>query len=530
MSRPIRAAAGVLVLLLWVHLLPSCREREASVEPPASPIRVILREPTSLDPAFLQTADDFAVAANLFEGLFRWDGTRGKVVPAMAASYKESPDGLMWTFVLSPTHRFNDGTPVTARHFETSWKRILDPATASPGADALMFLKGARAHLEDGQTPVGVSAPDATTLLIRLESPEPHLPEMLASPRLAPVLIPKGSKGDQSQTGTIRGSGPFMVERWKPGEGLLLQPNPLYQPPPRRPIQIQFMSSEANALAAFESGLTDLVIGLVPLQEVQRLLKESPKAVLAQSRRSVFYLLLNLQHPPLHQGEVRRALGRCVDRQTLVDQVLRAGQRPAMGFVPPLYPETPADLPLTCAELPDVPLAPPSGLLEPLLGKELLCNESETLKSIMEFLQHGYATHAKLDLKLGFLEWGTYYETLKQGQFDIARMSFTGGVDPLDLLENFTTGHPNNLGNYSNVPFDELVQRIRGIPSLQDRAPLLREAHQILCRDMPAIPVYYSSQVYLVRPEWRKAFKPDPDGLFRLDQLAAIPEQEATQP
>jgi len=505
-------------LAVWV-LAAACGKSLPVEEPVIPPLRIAMAEPASVDPAYLQNAQDFQIAGNLFEGLYRWDGTKGQVVPCLAAAHLASEDGLVWTFSIIPTARFSDGTPITARHIEMSWRRILAPANASPGADALLFLKGARRHIQDGTSPVGVHSPDATTLVIELETPQPHLLEMLASPRLAPALVPRDAREDQSRTGTIRGSGPFVLERWTPGESAVLAPNALYLPPPPAEVHLRFTGSEDNAMDLFKGGQVDLVLGLVPLSKVHDIQREDPGTVVIRPRRSMFYLLFNTTRPPFHRAELRRTLAKAVDRVRLAEQVLMAGQKPAQGFLPASYLEIPEAHPLVCPELPDVPVSAPSGLLAELDGMELLCNESETLKSVMEFLQAGFKQYGGVSLGLSLFEWNSYYEFLKQGDFALARMSYTSGSDPLDLLMNFTTDHPNNLGRYSNPEYDGKVEELKRVPRLEDRLPLLMEAHSLLCADMPAIPVYISSQVTLVVSERRSRFRPDPEGNFRMEEL-----------
>jgi oligopeptide transport system substrate-binding protein len=516
-------AAGHSRTQFWTFvvfgLVTACGKPLPVEEPVTPPLRIVMAEPASLDPAYLLNAQDFQIAGNLFEGLYRWDGTKGQVVPCLAAAHLASDNGLIWTFSIIPTARFSDGTPITARHIEMSWRRILAPTNASPGADALLFLKGARKHIQDGTSPIGVRAPDATTLVIELETPQPHLLEMLASPRLAPALVPRDARQDQSRTGTIRGNGPFVLQHWHQGESAVLAPNALYLPPPPAEVHLRFTQSEDNALDLFKGGQADLVVGLVPLSLVHEIQRDHPGSVVIRPRRSVFYLLFNTTRPPFHRAEVRRTMAKAVDRGRLAEQVLMAGQMPSQGFLPASYVEIPPAHPLVCPELPDVPVAAPSGLLAEVEGMELLCNESETLKSVMEFLQAGFKQYGGVSLGLSLFEWNTYYEFLKQGDFALARMSYTSGSDPLDLLMNFTTGHPNNLGRYSNPEYDRNVEELQRVPRLEDRLPLLMEAHSLLCADMPAIPVYVSSQVTLVAPERRSRFRPDHEGNFRMEEL-----------
>ena len=100
--------------------------------------------------------------------------------PGAAESWEISADGKTWTFRMRD-HLWSDGTPVTARDFVYSWRRILDPKTASTIAYYLYVIKNGEA-VANGKMPttaLGVSAPDDKTLVVQLEHPAPYLTELL---------------------------------------------------------------------------------------------------------------------------------------------------------------------------------------------------------------------------------------------------------------------------------------------------------------------------------------------------------------
>ena len=85
-------------------------------------------EPPHLDPtAGAAAAIDEVLYANVFEGLTRI-GASGEVLPALAESWTVSDDQLTWTFKLRKTN-WSDGTPLTAKDFEYSLRRLEDPTT-----------------------------------------------------------------------------------------------------------------------------------------------------------------------------------------------------------------------------------------------------------------------------------------------------------------------------------------------------------------------------------------------------------------
>lgn len=84
--------------------------------------------PKTIDPGLNAANDGGNVINNMFEGLTR--EINGKYEPAMA-DYTVSEDGMTYVFKIRPDVKWSDGKPVTAKDFEYSWKRVIDPATAS---------------------------------------------------------------------------------------------------------------------------------------------------------------------------------------------------------------------------------------------------------------------------------------------------------------------------------------------------------------------------------------------------------------
>ena len=85
--------------------------------------------PKTIDPGLNGASDGGDVGNQLFEGLVREQN--GVVKPGMAESWDISADGKTITFNIRKGTKWSDGSPFTARDFEYSWKRAMDPATAT---------------------------------------------------------------------------------------------------------------------------------------------------------------------------------------------------------------------------------------------------------------------------------------------------------------------------------------------------------------------------------------------------------------
>lgn len=97
-----------------------------------------------LHPATQHSAGEDAIMANEFEPLVI-RGSNGLVVPQAAKSFEFNKDFTIFTFKIDTTHRFSDGTPLTAQHFKDSWENGLlkNPNSANSNQlDVISLLKG----------------------------------------------------------------------------------------------------------------------------------------------------------------------------------------------------------------------------------------------------------------------------------------------------------------------------------------------------------------------------------------------------
>ena len=129
-------------------------------------------EPTSLDPQKGTDVQSARIGYDLFEGLLTF-GPDGKIIPGVAEKWDISADGLTYTFTLRADAKWSDGTPVTADDFVFSWRRLVNPATASDYAYFLWPVKNGEAISNGRMAPdtLGATAVNPRTLKVTLERP-----------------------------------------------------------------------------------------------------------------------------------------------------------------------------------------------------------------------------------------------------------------------------------------------------------------------------------------------------------------------
>jgi len=191
---------------------------------------------------------------------------------------------------------------------------------------------------------------------------------------------------------------------------------------------------------------------------------------------------------------VRKALSMSVDREALVEQVVRGGQIPAWGIVPVMAGYASLGEPVYDVELAQQYLAQagyPNGVGFPKVS--ILYNTLDSHKQIAEFLQQEWKNNLGITVELENQEWATYLSNRNAGNFTIARAGWVGDYqDPNTFLDMFITGAGMNGGKYSNDTYDVLINEAARMPAGQDRVEVLVTAEDIFINEDQAImPLYY---------------------------------------
>ena len=337
MRRLTRGAAFVAAGLL---LLSS----SASTSPTAAagpPLRYLAGPAGTLDPAFIADAADVQLLLQLYAGLTRLDET-GEPYPSLASGWEISDDGLTYTFTIRDDLEFSDGSPLTADDVRRSWLRLLDPATGATAPDVLSVVRGAPGRLtgELSDDEVGVTAPDATTLIVELRYPAAYFLDIVATP--ATFVVPATADATptwQTPDGFV-GSGPYVVDGVDAAD-LVLRANERYVAGPPPIDEIRWVAgSDGDGATAFADGDVDLVG--IPGWDATWIAYDADlgPSLHAAEPLTISYFGFDTTRPPFDEPGVRRAFLLALDRERLVPLSEGASSQPAGSLVPPaIWPE-----------------------------------------------------------------------------------------------------------------------------------------------------------------------------------------------
>ena len=107
-----------------------------------------------------------------------------------------------------------------------------------------------------------------------------------------------------------------------------------------------------------------------------------------------------------------------------------------------------------------------------------------------------------IDVELVNVDWKVYLSRELSGDFTISRAGWIGDYpDPNSFLDMMVTGRGNNKTGWSNSEYDNLVKLAASAKSTNERFKLFREAESILVNELPVIPIYTYTRVYMLHPD-----------------------------
>lgn len=543
--RPRPALLLVLSLLIAAAPLAACDMPFARKPAGDQVLRLLLptgRDPDSLDPHLTRDAASAELIVEIFSGLVALND-KLQVVPDLAAKWDVSPDGRTYTFTLKKGLKFQDGKEVKADDVKYSLERALDPRT-HPRNDTpvselyLGDVVGAADKLAGRASEVsGVRVKDPSTVEITIDQPKAYF--------LAKLTYPTAFVVDKANVETGRlwwerpnGTGPFRVKEWRRDERLVLARNDNYYDTKPTVAEVEFLPPVALPVAMYEQGLID--IAPVTVNEVERVTdKGQPlyKDLKITSELSVSYIGLNVLTKPFDDPKVREAFNRAIDKDRIINVVLKKMHTRADGILPPGLPGYNDKLKALTYDV--------------SRARQLIAESSyRRVENFPEITLHVYGRSGTadrhvlaivdmlrqnlgVDVKIAQTDFATFIEEIARGR--TSDQMFTLGwiadyPDPQNFLDIlFYSQSGDNHTNYGNPEVDRLLERARTEKDTGTRLHLYQEAEQLIVAEAPWIPLWHPRQYTLVKP-YVQGYSPAPVVLPWLKQVRisgrpAVPER-----
>jgi peptide/nickel transport system substrate-binding protein len=254
---------------------------------------------TSLNPNTITSGSEEPVAPLLFDSLTK-EAQDGSTQPSLATSWTHSTDYKTWTFKLHSGVRYHSGKVFTAQDAVKNIEYVLDKSHASQERN---FVSGV----------TKASAPDTTTLVLQLNTPNSLMPAALANLYMANV----DTIGQVDQNGD--GTGPFKLAQFVSDDHIVLTRNDSYWGAKAKlaTIRIQRAADLTSAETALRTGSLDVLWGIAPGDVSQ--IKSASNLQLVEPASSAGDTVweLDTTSPPFNNVKARQALAYAADRATM---------------------------------------------------------------------------------------------------------------------------------------------------------------------------------------------------------------------
>lgn len=245
----------------------------------------------------------------------------GEIEGEAAESFEISGDRMQVTFKLRQGVKWDARAPTNGRVMDAqdvvaTWERF---SKLSPNRGDVVYNETTAPF----SPIVSMTAPDARTVVAKLQRPDPAVLPLLAYSRNFYVM-PREADGGFNPKGEIRGNGPWLLQENRPSAGRTWKRNPDYYIKGRPffdSIEIAQLPEYATQIAQFRAG--NVWTHAAQLDDVIPTRKDLPDTVLRQSDSysnisSVLVFGYN-GDSPFRDERVRQAVSMGIDRETLID-------------------------------------------------------------------------------------------------------------------------------------------------------------------------------------------------------------------
>ncbi|MBX4210396.1 hypothetical protein KW783_00290 [Candidatus Parcubacteria bacterium] len=474
----------------------------------------IIGTPRFINPLLAISDADRDLTSLVYSGLLKAT-PEGDLIPDLAESYSISNDGLTYDFVLKKNISFHDGAPVTADDVEFTIQKAQDPA-----------LKSSRRANWEGVTVQKVSAQEIKFVLKQPYAP--FIENLILG--ILPKHIWKYADSDQftfsSYNTSPIGTGPYKIRDIRKNSGGFpvqynLVPFTKYAlgEPYISHLVIKFYSNENAIVEALRDKSIQSANSISP--EDAKSLKNNGARIETSALPRIFGVFFNQNQAPIFvHHEVREALQAAVDKQKILDDVLkgygtvidspipsrildiRATSTSAIGT------STPLERAAKILETNGWKINPDTGIREKKVKSNveqltfsISTSDAPELKAAAQSIASAWNTlGAHVDVKV-FEAGDLNQNIIRPRKYDTLLFGEIIGRD-LDLYPFWHSSQRNdpglNIAMYANIKVDKLLEDARTISNASDRFAKYQAFNNEIKKDIPAVFTYSPDFIYII--------------------------------
>ena len=483
-------------------------------------------DPASLDPA--KTTEDISarIFCNLYDPLLKFKEGSTEIEPALAETWEVSEDGKTWTFHLRRGVTFHDETPLDAEAVKISFDRQINPESPYYFEDPPNVFKDSAFNMISK-----IRVVDGSTVQFLLKHPFAPMLRTLAMFYGSSIVSPAALKKYGRAFGRHPvGTGPFKLESWDQGKGVVLERNAEYWggAPKLKKVIYKLIPESSDMVNALLEGSIDVISEVSPTY-LERLYFNPKINILKGNGILVFMLGFNTQKPPYTDRKVRRAVAAALDRKRIVHSLLRGKATPAYTPLPPgIFGHDAAIRQIFYDPQRAKTLLREAGYPDGFKTKLFQFQPSPSRAGVFPLTIQSYLRKVGIDVEIVYFDsWDQYEAAIVRGEGALFGYGWLGDNGDPDsflyvLFHSRAMGASGNLFNYGNARVDALLEDARQCMEESKRLRLYREAQEIVVRETPCVFLSYTGRMYAVRRRVQQ-FTVSP---FRTERLENVFIQE----
>ncbi|MFC1802148.1 ABC transporter substrate-binding protein [Patescibacteria group bacterium] len=464
--------------------------------------------PRFINPLLASSNTDKDLTALVYSGLLKYEPENG-LVPDLAKSYEISDDGLVYTFILKDNLTFHDGTSLTTDDIEFTILKAKDNSLKSP-----------KRVNWDG---VKIEKISPTEINFSLNHPyHPFLENTTLG--ILPKHIWENITIEQFTFSQFNiepiGSGPYKIQKSKKNNSGIFQlfkltpfKNYSLGTPYISEITLKFYPNQDALIKAYENKVVESLSGISP-QESQKIQRHANgktyKAVLPR----VFGVFFNQNQASVFlNDEVRKVLNMTIDKQNIVDEILKGYGLPLDGPLPYISADNTKYATSTIIKAREIlerngwKISEENNTYIKKTKKETLplkfsmaTSNTPELKAVAELIKETW-TKLGADIDLQIFETGDLnQDVIRPRKYDSLLFGEVIGRE-MDLFAFWHSSQRNdpglNIAMYANITTDKIIEDIRKITNPEGRISKYEELQKEITKDIPAIFLYAPEFLYI---------------------------------
>lgn len=461
--------------------------------------------PTNLDSRVGNDNASGRIFDLIYSGLIRLT-PESDYAPDIAQKW-ETPDDRTIVFHLDPNAKFQDGRPVRARDVKWTYDSLMSQEFDSPKKAGYAALD----HIE---------APDDRTVIFKLKEPNGGI-----FSNLTLGILPENSDAGAMKTKPI-GAGPYKVVEFNADDRVTMEAFDQWHlgAPKIRNVVARIIPDATTRVLEMRKGTVNFELNAIPNDSVPEFEKNADFTVAKKPGAIYQYLAFNLRDPILKNKSVRQAIASAIDRERIVRDLQRGYGTVTETVFPegfwaraenlPTYPYDPAKAKrmLDQAGYRDPDGDGPKPRFKLVFKTSTDAEANQRAQMIQAMLEQ-----AGVDVQIDSSEFGTFYEDISKGNFQIFSLSRAGVVDP-DFYEVIFSSKSippegQNRGYYLNPKMDQLIVQGRSTFNREARKTAYDQIQRMQAEDLPYISLYNQVNIAVMRKNIQN-FQMDPWGFL----------------